>query len=99
MSPLPAVKTAQNRLGYAVFSGFKAMATSFGRTLYVLWLEMTGFVFAVFTIVSASALVREYRAHAWANDKHRFWATIGFTAVAGWFTLASFFRAKKTRKK
>jgi hypothetical protein len=103
MSPISIVRAlkgqAQGRVTHALFSGFKAMASSFGRTIYVLWLEMTGFVFAVFTVISASALVRQYRIHGWVTDKHRFWATVGFTAVAGWFTFTSFIRARKTRKK
>jgi glycerol-3-phosphate acyltransferase PlsY len=99
MPPATAVRAVQNRLTYAVFSGFKAVATSFGRTIYVLWLEMTGFVFAIFTVISGSALLRQYRAQAWLTDKHRFWATIAFTSVSAWFTLTSFFRARRTRKK
>jgi len=99
-SAVKAIKAqGQNRLASAIFSGFKAMVWSFGRTFYVLWLEMTGFIFAVFTFISASTLVREIRTHGWVTDKHRFWASVGFTAVSGWFTLASFVRAKKTRKK
>jgi len=98
---LSAIKSlkGQNRLSYALFCGFKAMVWSFGRTFYVLWLEMTGFIFAVFTVVSASAFVRQYQIHGWATDKRRFWATVGFTAVSGWFTVTSFVRARKTRKK
>ena len=89
----------QNRFTYALFSGLKAMAGSFGRTLYVLWLEMTGFIFAVFTVVSASTFVHQIQVHGWVTDKRRFWATVGFTAVSGWFTIASFVRARRTRKK
>jgi hypothetical protein len=99
MSPATAVRAVQGRLTHAIFSGFKAVATSFGRTLYVLWLEMTGFVFAIFTVISGSALLRQYRAHAWLADKPRFWATIAFTSVSAWFTFTSFFRARRTRKK
>ena len=99
-SAVKALKSqGQNRLTGALFSGFKAMLWSFGRTFYVLWLEMTGFIFAVFTFISASTLVREIRTHGWINDKQRFWASIGFTTVCLWLTLTSFIRAKKTRKK
>jgi len=99
-SAVKAIKAqGQNRLTNALFSGFKAMLWSFGRTFYVLWLEMTGFVFAVFTFISASALVKQIRIHGWINDKHHFWAAVGFTFVCLWLTVTSFTRAKKTSKK
>lgn len=99
-SAVKAIKAqGQNRLTNALFSGFKAMLWSFGRTFYVLWLEMTGFVFAVFTFISASALVKQIHSHGWGNDKQHFWAAVGFTFVCLWLTVTSFTRAKKTSKK
>lgn len=99
MSPFSLTRAVQSRLAYAVFSGFKAMATSFARTVYVMWLEMTGLAFAAFAVAGASAFVRQYRMQGWVTDKHRFWATIGFTLVAGFFAVTSFVRARTTRKK
>ncbi|PYP85379.1 MAG: hypothetical protein DMG65_20870 [Candidatus Angelobacter sp. Gp1-AA117] len=99
-SAVKAIKAqGQNRLTHALFSGFKAMLWSFGRTFYVLWLEMTGFVFAAFTFISASALVKQIRIHGWVHDKQHFWAAVGFTTVCLWLTVTSFTRAKKTSKK
>src|SRR5437879_1522009 len=82
----PVKALARNRLGYAIFSGVKAVVTSFGRTLYVLWLQSTGFIFAVFAVMGGSALYKEFRAHSWTGDPRRFWATLAFTVVCTWFT-------------
>jgi hypothetical protein len=86
---------ARNRIGYAVFRGVKVALSSILRTLYVLWLQTTGFVFGVFTVMGAAALVRLSRAHAWDHDPQRFWLTLVFTAVCLSFTLMSFWKAKR----
>lgn len=85
----------RNRLGYAVLSGLKSVASSFARTLYVLWLQTTGLMFAAFTLVGGSAMVRLSRAHAWKGDPHRFWTTLCFTTVCFGFTIMSFVKAKR----
>src|SRR5438105_4954680 len=43
---------------------FTAVASSFLRVGHVLWLEVTGFFFAIFSIIGGAALVREVRSHA-----------------------------------
>ncbi|HEY6248730.1 MAG TPA: hypothetical protein VI685_02150 [Candidatus Angelobacter sp.] len=85
----------RNRLGYAVLSGVKSVVSSFARTLYVLWLQITGLMFAAFTLIGSSAMLRLYRAHAWKVDPLRFWTTLGFTTVCFGFTIMSFVKAKR----
>ena len=85
----------RSRLGYAVLSGVRSVVSSFARTLYVLWLQTTGLMFAAFTLIGVSSLVRLWRAHAWKGDPHRFWTTIGFTTVCFGFTIMSFVKAKR----
>jgi|SRR5215471_13874416 len=85
----------RSRLGYALLSGLKAVVWSFARTLYVLWLQTTGLMFAAFTFLGASAMVRLYRAHAWTADPRRFWITLAFTLVCLGFTIVSFWKAKR----
>ncbi|HEY6349308.1 MAG TPA: hypothetical protein VI636_07860 [Candidatus Angelobacter sp.] len=85
----------RSRLGYAVLSGVKSVVSSFARTLYVLWLQITGLMFAAFTLIGVSSLVRLCRAHAWKGDPHRFWTTICFTTVCFGFTIMSFVKAKR----
>jgi hypothetical protein len=89
----------KNRLGNALFSGTKTVVFSFARILYVLWLQVTGVVFAAFTLMGASALVGLYRKHAWIGDPRRFWVTAGFTIGCGLLTIWSFLRASRTEKK
>ncbi len=87
----------RERLMGAIFAGAKTLLFSFARTLYVLWLQVTGLVFVLFAATGGSALVRQYRADHFA-DRHRFWLTVLFTGVCAWFGLVSFVRAKKKRK-
>jgi hypothetical protein len=89
---------ARNRIGYAVFSGVKAAAYSFAKTLYVLWLQTTGLMFGAFTVFGGTAMVRLYRAHAWTGDPRRFWITLAFTATCFGFTIMSFWKAKRRSK-
>lgn len=89
---------ARNRIGYAVFSGVKAAASAFAKTLYVLWLQTTGLMFAAFTLMGVTALVRLYHAHARINDPRRFWITLVFTAVCFGFTVMSFWKAKRNTR-
>jgi hypothetical protein len=62
-----------------------------------LWLEVTGLIFALFTVVGGSALVRQYRADHMANLRHAV-TVAGFTLVCGWFTVVSFVKARRTRR-
>ncbi|HEX7284629.1 MAG TPA: hypothetical protein VF532_00515 [Candidatus Angelobacter sp.] len=103
MPQLSTVKNAlqstvrKDRLLNAIFAGSKTFVASLGRTLYAFWLQTTGLVFAMFTVVAASALVRQYPKDHFA-DRQRFWITSAAFLVFLWFTLVSFRRAKKTIK-
>ena len=92
------VRSPRKRLGYALFQGAKAVVFSFLRTFYVLWLEVTGFVFAGLTVMGVSAFVRLYRHQAWVSDGKRFWVTVGFTIFCLWLTVISFVRARRKPK-
>ncbi|HET6842292.1 MAG TPA: hypothetical protein VFK06_11510 [Candidatus Angelobacter sp.] len=90
--------TVRNRLFSAVFSGVKTMIVSFLRILYVLWLQVTGVIFAVLTFSAATALIKQYRMGTMVTDRQRFWVTLAAGVVCGWFTLVSFVRASRTRR-
>lgn len=90
---------ARHRLSYALFSGAKAVVTSFARTFYVLWLQTTGLMFGVFTLMGASAMVKLQSNHARINDPHRYWITLSFTVVCFCFTVMSFVKAKRRTTK
>jgi len=95
---LPAQRP-KSRIGGALFKGTKTVVFAFARILYVLWLQVTGVVFAAFTLMGASAFVGLYRKQAWTGDPRRFWVTVGFTIVCGALTIWSFGRASRTEKK
>src|SRR3954471_7114786 len=71
---------------------FGAVASSLLRVGHVLWLEVTGFFFAIFAVIGSAALVREVQAHA-APGRLALLAI--FTLVFAWFAVTSFARARK----
>ncbi len=88
---------SRSRLGHALLVAGKGLIISVLKTMYALWLEVTGVIFAFLTVAGVSDLVRHYRADHLAD--HRRLATVsGFILVCGWFTVLSYVRAKKTRK-
>jgi hypothetical protein len=74
---------------------FRAVGSSFLRVGHVLWLEVTGFFFAVFAIIGGAALVREIQVHAVLS---RLVILAIFTLVFAWFAASSFLRARKRKQ-
>src|SRR5438874_9960848 len=74
---------------------FGAVASSLLRVGHVLWLEVTGFFFAVFAVIGLAALVREVQVHAAPS---RIIVLGIFTFMFGWFAITSFLRAHKRKK-
>lgn len=87
----------RNRTLNAILLAGKALAISVAKTLYALWLEVTGLMFAVLAVTGVSALLRQYRADHLA-DHRRVFAVCAFTLVCAYFTAVSFVRARRTRK-
>src|SRR5437764_4488077 len=71
---------------------FGAVASSLLRVGHVLWLEVTGFFFAVFAVIGGAALVREVKVHAAPG---RLAVLAIFTLMFAWFAASSFLRARK----
>ena len=92
-----AIQSRRGSIPRALFVAGKGFVISVAKTLYTLWLEMTGLMFGFLTILGGSALVRQYRADHLANHT-RLVVVIGFTLVCAWFTVLSFVRARRTRK-
>jgi hypothetical protein len=88
---------SRNRTLNAILVAGKTFAISLLRTLYALWLEVTGLLFAVLAVGGASALLRQYQKDHLA-DHRRLFAVSAFTLVCAYFTVVSFVRAKRTRK-
>ena len=88
----------RTRMGAALISGFQATATSFGRVLHQLWLEVTGFTFLAIAAIGVMTGLREYgKLHAGqATGPGRLILAICFTLCFTWFGLSSFWRVNKS---
>jgi hypothetical protein len=93
-------KTRQGRIVAALASGAHATLSAVSRALHVLWLEVTGFVFAAFAVIGGFAAWREYQ--AWTMGRMgpgRALLASGFTVMFGWFAVSSFWRSRKRRER
>jgi hypothetical protein len=90
----------RSRTGRAVLAGTRAIARSFGRVLYQLWLEVTGFTFLAIAGIGALAGMREYGKYqsGHAAGPGRLVLAVCFTISFIWFGLSSFWRVKKRAK-
>jgi hypothetical protein len=89
----------KDRLLGALFVGGKTFLTAIGRAMYALWLQASGLIYLMFTVIAGSALIRLFRAnHNHFANTRPFWQIGIFFLVCLWFTVVSFSRAKKTMK-
>jgi hypothetical protein len=89
----------KDRLMGAIFAGGKTFLATIGRAMYALWLQASGLIYVMFTVVSGSALIRLYRAnHNHFANTRPFWQIGIFFLICLWFAVVSFSRAKKTMK-
>ena len=89
----------KDRLLKAIFAGGKTIMVSFARVVYAFWLQASGLVYVVFTVLAGSYLVKLYRAnHNHIANTRPFWQVGAFFVICFWFTLVSFRRASKTMK-
>ena len=90
----------KDRLLGAIFVGGKTFVSAIGNAMYALWLQATGLIFLMFTVVAGSALFRRYHEnHNHFANTRPFWQIGIFFLVCLWFTVVSFSRAKKTMKR
>lgn len=89
---------AHSRLGRAVLSGARATASSVGKVLHVLWLEVTGFIFLCLGVIGATAGAREfYKTGVGGPNMGKVWAGGLVAALFAYFGITSFWRAHKRR--
>lgn len=96
-----AVQTVRrSRTGAALIKGIGATASSLGRVLHQLWLEVTGFTFLAIAGIGAVTGFREYsKYHAGqAAGPGRLILAIAFTLSFAWFGLSSFWRIRRGKK-
>jgi hypothetical protein len=90
----------RSRTGRALLAGIRATASSFGRVLHQLWLEVTGFTFLAIAGIGALAGLREYGKYqsGHAAGPGRLVLAVCFTVSFIWFGLSSFWRVRKRAK-
>ena len=92
-----AQQVAHSRTGGAVLKGVQAAASSLGKVLHQLWLEVTGFTFLAIAAVGAVAGYHEYgKFHAGRETgPGRVILAVCFTLSFAWFGLTSFLRVRR----
>jgi hypothetical protein len=89
----------KDRLMGAIFAGGKTFLIAIARAMYALWLQATGLIFLMFTVIAGSALIKRYHEnHNHFANTRPFWQIGIFFLVCLWFTVVSYSRAKKTMK-
>lgn len=95
-SRIAARYAGKNRVVGAVWKGLRATASSFGRVLGILWLEVTGFVFLCLAGIGGLKLASEYsRYEAGQGSSGRLLLAVCFTLTFAWFGVSSFWRARR----
>src|SRR5579859_593254 len=87
----------KDRFLNAIFVGSKSFVVAIARTAYAFWLQATGLVFVLFTVIGASDLVKHYHQHS--LDAKRMLLVGSLTVVCAYFTLHSFVKARRTARK
>jgi hypothetical protein len=87
----------KDRFLNAVFVGGKSFVVSIGRTAYAFWLQATGLIFVLFTVLGASNLLTHYHKHD--LDGKRLLTVGTLTIVCAYFTVHSFVKARRTVKR
>jgi hypothetical protein len=77
----------------ALWRGVQAVVRAAWRALVQLFHQVAGVFFFVFAALGVAALVREW--HRWPREKLVVAAL--FTLVFAWFTVSSFWRARKSQ--
>lgn len=89
-------QAGKTRMAGAIWRGLRVTASSFGRVLGILWLEVTGFVFLCLSGIGALALAREYTKYqAGQVGSARVILAVCFTVTFAWFGVSSFWRARR----
>jgi hypothetical protein len=89
----------KDRLMGAIFAGARTFLGAFARAMYAFWLQASGLIYVMFTVLAGSYLFKQYRAnHYHLANTRPFWQVGAFFVVCLWFTVVSFWKAKKTMK-
>ena len=75
--------------------GIGGFLRPFGRVGGLLWLEVTGFFFGLFTLYFAQDVWRTRLSYAAGPQHTRFLIAVGLTLVFGYLSLSAFWRARR----
>jgi|SRR5271165_1145997 len=93
-------KTGENRWARAFYRGGSSFLGSVGHVLHALWLEVTGFLFLVLSVIGAGATVREYHRYLGGiATRNRVVLAAVFTLLFLYFGVESFLRARRKSKR
>ena len=93
-------KTGENRWARAFYRGGSSFFGSVGHVIHALWLEVTGFLFLVLSVIGGGATVREYhRYFAGTAPRNRVALAAIFTLLFLYFGVESFMRARRKSKR
>jgi len=99
LANIAARHAGQTRIYGAVKNAMRTTASRLGGVAHQLWLEVTGFVFLVISVIGASAWVREYHKYqAGQASSSRIVLASVFTLVFAWFGISSFWRVRKKQR-
>jgi len=88
-----------SRTANALLQAGRTTASSVGRVLHLLWLQVTGFVFLCIALIAGLALRREYVLYQSGNvGSGKVWLAAIVTLMFLWFGLSSFWRAGRKSK-
>ncbi len=91
-------QAGRSRLAGALLQAGRTTASSVGRILHLLWLEVTGFVFLSIALVAGIALRREYiQYHGGGVGPGKVALAAGVMLMFLWFGVSSFWRAGRKR--
>jgi len=92
-------KTGENRWARAFYRGGSSFFGSVGHVIHALWLEVTGFLFLVLSVIGGGATVREYHRYlAGTAPRNRVALAAIFTLLFLYFGVESFMRARRKSK-
>jgi len=93
-------KAGENRWMRAFYRAGNTTVNEVGHVAHSLWLEVTGFLFIVLSLIGGGATVREYQYYAAGKvSAGKFVVAAVFTVLFLYFGIESFVRSRRTGKK
>ncbi len=89
------IATSGHKYTRAAGRGLGGFLRPFGRVGGILWLQMTGFFFALFAIYFMQDIWRTHESYARGPEHQRFLIAVGLTLMFGYLSVSAFWRARR----